>query len=61
MLLAFATYCAGHGDALQLLEQLETERELLRVFLDVSQADNARLRRMHLKTFLIIPVQRVVK
>lgn len=61
LLVAFATYCAAHGEALQLLEQLESERELLRVFLDVSQADNKRLRRMHIKTFLVLPVQRVVK
>lgn len=44
-----------------LLEQLEREKELLRIFLQVSQNDNHQLRRMHLKSFLMVPVQRIMK
>lgn len=43
------------------LEQLERERELLRIFLQVSQTENGLLRRMHLKSFLMVPVQRIMK
>ena len=47
--------------ATELLEQLEHEKEVLRVFLQVSQAENSVLRRMNLKSFLMVPVQRIMK
>ena len=47
--------------AIDTLEQLETENDILRAFLQVSQAENSTLRRMSLKSFLMVPVQRVMK
>ncbi|CAI9717321.1 cell-transforming gene 1 [Octopus vulgaris] len=47
--------------AIEILEQLERDREVLRAFLQVSQAENSLLRRMNLKSFLMIPVQRIMK
>ncbi|KAK7113064.1 hypothetical protein V1264_012423 [Littorina saxatilis] len=61
MFLAFENYCINQAQASASLEQLERERELLRIFLQVSQAENGRLRRMHLKSFLMVPVQRIMK
>ncbi|XP_041374629.1 rho guanine nucleotide exchange factor 38-like [Gigantopelta aegis] len=58
---AFEMYCVGQALASQTLEQLEREKELLHVFLQVSQRDNAVLRRMHLKSFLMVPVQRIMR
>ena len=61
MLLAFETYCIDQSHSLLILEQLEKDRDLLRIFLEVSQAENGVLRRMHLKAFLVVPVQRITK
>ncbi|KAI1293819.1 Myosin-M heavy chain [Halotydeus destructor] len=61
MLNAFETYCIRHGPASLLLTNLEKEKELLRIFLRVSQMENALLRRMNLSAFLMVPVQRVTK
>ncbi|XP_076461495.1 intersectin-2-like [Babylonia areolata] len=61
MFLAFEKYCVNQAQASASLEQLERERELLRIFLQVSQTDNSVLRRMHLKSFLMVPVQRIMK
>ena len=61
MFLAFEKYCIDQLDAVLLLEQLEKDRDLLRIFLEVSQAENGLLRRMHLKSFLVRPVQRITK
>lgn len=47
--------------AIDTLEQIETENDILRAFLQVSQAENSALRRMSLKSFLMVPVQRVMK
>ena len=55
------TSCLFQAQAPVLLEQLEREKELLRIFLHVSQNDNHLLRRMHLKSFLMVPVQRIMK
>lgn len=44
-----------------LLATMEREKELLRVFLKVSQMENKILRRMNLSSFLMVPVQRVTK
>jgi len=40
---------------------MERERELLRIFLKVSQMENTILRRMNLSSFLMVPVQRVTR
>ncbi|KAG8178772.1 hypothetical protein JTE90_016637 [Oedothorax gibbosus] len=61
MLRAFEVYCIRQGSASLLLTQLEKERELLRIFLRVSQMENTLLRRMNLAAFLMVPVQRVTK
>lgn len=61
MLHAFETYCTRQGAAALLLANLEKEKELLRIFLRVSQMENSVLRRMNLNSFLMVPVQRVTK
>lgn len=61
MLHAFETYCVRQGAASLLLASLEKEKELLRIFLKVSQMENTMLRRMNLNSFLMVPVQRVTK
>ncbi|KAJ8935314.1 hypothetical protein NQ318_019482 [Aromia moschata] len=61
MLHAFETYCVRQGSASLLLASLEKEKELLRIFLRVSQMENTMLRRMNLNSFLMVPVQRVTK
>lgn len=61
MLHAFETYCVRQGAASLLLASLEKEKELLRIFLRVSQMENTMLRRMNLNSFLMVPVQRVTK
>ncbi|PNF18625.1 hypothetical protein B7P43_G05037 [Cryptotermes secundus] len=61
MLHAFESYCIRQGAASLLLANLEKEKELLRIFLRVSQMENAVLRRMNLNSFLMVPVQRVTK
>ncbi|KPM11944.1 Rho/RAC guanine nucleotide exchange factor-like protein 2 [Sarcoptes scabiei] len=57
----FERYCIRQASASLLLNQLEKEKELLRIFLRVSQMENALLRRMNLRSFLVVPVQRVTK
>ncbi|KAK1136551.1 hypothetical protein K0M31_001100 [Melipona bicolor] len=61
MLHAFESYCTRQGSASLLLQNLEKEKELLRIFLKVSQMENTVLRRMNLNSFLMVPVQRVTK
>ncbi|XP_052127401.1 rho guanine nucleotide exchange factor 9-like, partial [Frankliniella occidentalis] len=61
MLRAFEHYCTRQAAASLLLASLEKEKELLRIFLRVSQMENAVLRRMNLNSFLMVPVQRVTK
>ncbi|KAI9518753.1 hypothetical protein NQZ68_034534 [Dissostichus eleginoides] len=61
MLPAFQTYCLQQPTSVNLLNALEKEKELLRIFLDVSQNDNTALRRMNLRSFLMAPLQRVTK
>merc|ERR1712106_882835 len=57
--LTFPTYL--QGTASSLLASLEREKELLRIFLKVSQMENTILRRMNLSSFLMVPVQRVTR
>lgn len=61
MLHTFETYCVRQGSAAMLLSNLEKEKELLRIFLKVSQMENTLLRRLSLNSFLMVPVQRVTK
>ncbi|XP_043930963.1 uncharacterized protein LOC122804862 [Protopterus annectens] len=61
MLPAFQTYCLQQSASINMLNSLEKEKELLRIFLDVSQNDNTVLRRMNLRSFLMAPLQRVTK
>ncbi|XP_063285266.1 uncharacterized protein LOC134571116 [Pelobates fuscus] len=61
MLPSFQTYCLQQSASIAMLNALEKEKELLRIFLDVSQNDNTALRRMNLRSFLMAPLQRVTK
>ncbi|XP_065206879.1 uncharacterized protein RhoGEF64C [Planococcus citri] len=61
MLHAFESYCTRQGNAALLLANLEKDKELLKIFLRVSQMENTVLRRMNLNSFLMVPVQRVTK
>ncbi|XP_052286594.1 intersectin-1-like isoform X2 [Dreissena polymorpha] len=61
MFLTFENYCVNQSQAPVLLEQYEREKELVRIFLQALQNDNQQLRRMHLKSFLMVPVQRIMK
>lgn len=54
MLHAFESYCTRQGGASLLLQNLEKEKELLRIFLRVSQMENTVLRRMNLNSFLMV-------
>ncbi|XP_070570139.1 uncharacterized protein [Ptychodera flava] len=57
----FEEYCINQATASVFLSTLESEKELLRVFLQVSQKENVQLRKLHLKSFLMSPVQRITK
>ena len=61
MLLAFESYCVNQCSAALLVDQLIQDRDVLRVFLDEIQKERSSLRKMDLKAFLMIPVQRVTK
>ncbi|XP_078620705.1 uncharacterized protein LOC144887382 [Branchiostoma floridae x Branchiostoma japonicum] len=61
MLMAFETYCTKQPAAPAMLKTLESEKDLFRIFLEVSQTDNSALRRMHLSSFLMAPLQRITK
>merc|ERR1719163_1614499 len=61
MLGAFKSYCTRQGSASGQLASMEKEKELLRIFLKVSQMENSMLRRMNLSSFLMVPVQRITK
>lgn len=54
MLTAFQSYCVKQAGAALLLAGLEKEKELLRIFLRVSQMENVVLRRMNLNSFLMV-------
>ncbi|XP_071941113.1 uncharacterized protein [Antedon mediterranea] len=58
---AFEAYCVNQPTGAALLKSLESEKQLLRVFLEVSQNDNRAVRRQHLKSFLMVPVQRSMR
>lgn len=57
MLHSFENYCVRQGAASLLLANLEKEKELLRIFLRVSQMENSVLRRMNLNSFLMVSIQ----
>lgn len=54
MLHAFESYCTRQASAAVLLASLEKDKELLRIFLRVSQMENTVLRRMNLNSFLMV-------
>lgn len=54
MLCAFETYCIRQAAASLLLANMEKDKELLRIFLRVSQMENTVLRRMNLNSFLMV-------
>lgn len=61
MLHSFESYCVRQSSAACLLARLAKEKDLLRIFLRVSQMENSLLRRMNLAAFLMVPVQRVTR
>lgn len=61
LIYTFEHYCINQSLATILLEQLEREKDILRIFLKVCQDEHPILRRMHLKSFLMVPVQRIMK
>ncbi|XP_006816158.1 uncharacterized protein LOC102809911 [Saccoglossus kowalevskii] len=61
LFLPFEEFCINQAVASALLTSLEAEKSLLRLFLQVSQQENIELRKLHLKSFLMGPVQRVMK
>lgn len=56
MLSAFETYCVQQAAASLLLANMEKDKELLRIFLRVSQMENTVLRRMNLNSFLMVNI-----
>lgn len=56
MLCAFESYCIQQAAASLLLANMEKDKELLRIFLRVSQMENTVLRRMNLNSFLMVSV-----
>lgn len=54
MLHAFESYCTRQGSASMLLQNLEKEKDFLRIFLKESQMENTVLRRMNLNSFLMV-------
>lgn len=60
-LIEFVFCLVSQSLAMILLEQLEREKDILRIFLKVCQDEHPILRRMHLKSFLMVPVQRIMK
>lgn len=56
MLNVFEEYCTQQAAASLLLANLEKDKELLRIFLRVSQMENTVLRRMNLNSFLMVIV-----
>lgn len=61
MFLGFETYCLNYNTAVATIDHLKKDNQLFNLFLEASQNDNSALRRMDLKTFLMLPVQRVMK
>jgi hypothetical protein len=61
MLLAYESYCINQSAAPILLDHLLEEKDLLRIFLEVTQREKSVLRKMDIKAFLMVPVQRVMK
>ncbi|CAD5120071.1 DgyrCDS8652 [Dimorphilus gyrociliatus] len=61
LFLAYDAYCNGASQSAILLEQLQNQKVLLKVFLAALQDENESTRRMYLKDYLIQPVQRIMK
>lgn len=58
---AYEWYCVKQKESVELLKSLTKKSDLLRVFLQVSSQENVKLRKMDLKSFLTMPVQRIMK
>jgi len=58
---AYEVFCTKQRQASELVESLQKKSELLRIFLQVSCKQNSKLRKMDLKSFLTMPVQRIMK
>ncbi|XP_057312420.1 uncharacterized protein LOC130653941 [Hydractinia symbiolongicarpus] len=58
---AYDVFCAQQRYSLELLENLIKKNDMLRIFLNVSREENNKLRKLDLKSFLVMPVQRIMK
>lgn len=58
---AYDVFCAQQRYSLELLENLVKKNDMLRIFLNVSREENNKLRKLDLKSFLVMPVQRIMK
>ncbi|XP_068688974.1 serine-rich adhesin for platelets-like isoform X2 [Montipora foliosa] len=58
---AYEIYCAKQTAASSLLESLQKKTELLRIFLNVTCRENPKCRKMDLNSFILAPVQRIMK
>ncbi|XP_066920269.1 uncharacterized protein [Clytia hemisphaerica] len=58
---AYEWYCVKQNESVELLKSLTKKSDLLRVFLQVSAQENVKLRKMDLKSFLTMPIQRIMK
>lgn len=61
MLQAFERYCSNSGRALSTLKALEKDSPVFRLFLGAARDDNPSLRRQDMRSFLILPVQRIAR
>lgn len=58
---AYELYCSKQTSASSLLESLQKKAELLRIFLNVTCRQNPKCRKMDLNSFILAPVQRIMK
>ncbi|KAJ7357847.1 hypothetical protein OS493_022665 [Desmophyllum pertusum] len=58
---AYEIYCSKQTAASALLESLQKKTELLRIFLNVTCRENPKCRKMDLNSFILAPVQRIMK
>ncbi|XP_032239037.2 uncharacterized protein LOC5513651 isoform X2 [Nematostella vectensis] len=58
---SYKIYCSKQNAASALLESLQKKNELLKIFLNVTCRENPKCRKMDLTSFLLAPVQRIMK
>ncbi|KAK3742178.1 hypothetical protein QZH41_012073, partial [Actinostola sp. cb2023] len=58
---SYEIYCTKQNSSSLLLESLQKKNELLKIFLNVTCRENPKCRKMDLNSFLLAPVQRIMK